>query len=116
MKKALKINVETKQIEAITIESSKDIYREIGCELFEVPVTFDNGDGLYCDEEALLRVRNIKGGFMMPGWVRPIVGNAIILGTKRNGDSCDCKSEISELKVKFFSSETCQDYAKSIGF
>jgi hypothetical protein len=51
---------------------------------------------------------------MMPGWVRPILGNAIILGTKKNGDSCDCKS--TDLKVKFFDAETCQQYAKSIGF
>ena len=115
MKKAIKINVETRQIESVTIGSSKDIYEQIGCELFEVPLVFDNEDALYCDEEALLR-NNIKGGFMMPGWVRPIIGNAIILGSKKNGNSCDCKSGISDLKVKFYDAETCQQYAKSIGF
>jgi len=114
--KALKINVETKEIESINIDSSKDIYKEIGCQLFEIPVVFDNGDGLYCDEEALLKSEDIKGGFIMPGWVMPILGNAIVLGSKKNGDSCSCKTEISDLKIHFFNSEICKKYAKSIGF
>jgi hypothetical protein len=113
---AIKINVETRRIEDVTIGSSKDIYEQIGCEMFEVPVTFKNADALYCDEEALLKSSSIKGGFMMPGWVRPILGNAIIVGTNKDGDSCDCKSNISDLEVKFYDAETCQQYAKSIGF
>jgi len=112
--KAIKINVETRKIENVTIDSSKDIYEHIGCDTFEIPLTFKNADALYCDEEGLLK--DIKGGFMMPGWIRPILGNAIILGSNEDGESIDCKSNISDIDVKFFNPETCQQYAKSIGF
>jgi len=113
--KALKINVENQTIQEIIIDSPKDIYKEIGngCTLFEVPVCWENGDDLYCDEESLLRVSDIKGGFIMPNWRIPIVGNAIILGATEDGESCDCKSTISDFEpnVKFLNAKTCQDYA-----
>lgn len=116
MKKALKINVEKQTIESVEINDYKDIYAKIGngCQLFEIPLEFENGDGLYCDEESLLRGQDIKGGFMMPDWRIPIVGNAIILGCDEEGDSISCKSTISEFegKVKFFDAKTCQEYAK----
>ena len=116
--KVIKINVETQTIENVTIEnSSKDIYAQIGngCALFCIPVQFENGDDLFADDESLLRENDIKGGFIMPDWRIPIVGNAVIFGTTWDGDNCDCKTTIENLKdkVKFLDAKTCQDYAKA---
>lgn len=103
--KAIKINVETKTLDPIEI--SKD-WREIpkqignGCDIFCVPIKFDNNDCLYADDESLLRMDDIKGGFSMEGWNYPIVGNALIIGTNDEGDSVDCVTEIEELSQKLF--------------
>ena len=92
MKKALKIDVVNQTVTEITIGESNDIYKEIGngCELFCCPISFENGDTLYADDESLLR-ENVEGCFLMDNWSYAIVGNAIILGTDEEGESIDCK-------------------------
>lgn len=100
--KAIKIDVEKRDV--YNIEMGKDyreIYKVIGnnCTMFAVPVTFENMDSLFCDDESLLR-NDIKGGFMMPGWVTPIIGNAVIIGTDDEGESVDCLSDLDEIKSK----------------
>ena len=100
MKKALKINVETKTIESIEIGDWTEIAPAIGngCQLFCVPVEFENRDAIYSDDESLLRYDDIKGGFIMENWVHPLVGNAIVIGTDEEGESDDVKTTIEELK------------------
>ena len=101
MKKALKIDVVNMTVTNVTVDTMEDIYSHIGngCNLFECPVRFDNGDILYCDEEGLLH-ENLEGCFSFPDWKRPIVGNAIILGSDDEGDSVDCKSTIDAILSK----------------
>jgi hypothetical protein len=119
MKKAIKINVENKTIESIEISDGiESISKEIGnnCEYFCCPYTFENNDTIYADDESLLRMNDIKGGFKMENWVYPIVGNAIILGTDDEGDSIDYKSDINEIiaKIIFVDKKESKEWAKKV--
>lgn len=117
MKKAIKINSETKTIEYIQLPDGLDaFYEAIGnnCTTFCCPVQFPNGDAMYADDESLLRLNDIKGGFIMGNWSVPLVGNAIILGVDDEGDSQDCVTTIDDIKdqLLFIDSMTCIEYAK----
>jgi hypothetical protein len=97
MKKAIKIDVVSRELSYVSIEKFSDIYKNIGngCELFCVPIQFENEDCIYSDDEALLK--EVEGGFMMKEWSYPLCGNAIVLGTDEDGDDFDCKTTIEEL-------------------
>jgi hypothetical protein len=119
MKKAIKINVETKTLEYITLgDNYNEIYGAIGngCGTFCVPFNFENNDSIFADDESLLRTDDIKGGFFLEDWNSPIVGNAIILGTNDEGESVDCLTTIEELKsqVYFISENTCKRWANEV--
>jgi len=119
MKKAIKINVEKQALELITIEDGlQPIYDAIGngCSCFCCPVSFMNEDTIYADDEILLDVDKIKGGFIMEGWSVPLCGNAIILGTDTEGDSVDVKSDFELLKkqIHFISEFKAKSYANLV--
>lgn len=92
--KAIKIDVEQKKVYHIEINDYKDIYPAIGngCDLFTIPITFENGDAIYTDDEGLLHPEMI-GCFQMNDWDYPLVGNAVILGTDEDGESTDSMSD-----------------------
>lgn len=117
MSNAILIDVVNKSISQVTINHYKEIYNVIGngCNTFDCPYQFDNGDTLYVDDEGLLH-ENVHGCFMFDGWRIPCVGNAIILGTNDEGESIDCKSTIEEIKnkIKFFSKEIALSYRDSV--
>lgn len=117
--KAIKINVEKRQLEYVELTNDyKDIYNHIGngCSHFEVPIKFDNEDTIFTDEEICLRENDIKGGFIMEDWRYPLLNNGIILGVNDEGDSIDCKSTIEELKEKIFfvSVDTAKKWANIV--
>ena len=119
MKKAIKINCETKTIEYITLgDDYKEIYGAIGngCDTFCIPVNFQNNDGMYADDESLLREDSIKGGFIFDDWHSPIVGNAIILGCNDEGESINCKTKIEDIQsqITFIESNVCKMWAKKV--
>lgn len=119
MKKAIKIDVEKQTLEYITIEDGLNpIYDAIGneCSTFCCPVSFDNEDSIYADDDILLHKHKIKGGFIMEGWQYPICGNAIILGTDLEGDSVDVKSDILLLvkQIHFINEFKALSYAKLV--
>lgn len=115
MKKALKIDVVNQTVTNITINDLDDIYKQIGngCELFCCPVSFENGDTLYADDESLLR-ENVEGCFLMDNWSYAIVGNAIILGTDDEGESIDCKSSPMDIYKELIwgNKEVAEEYRK----
>lgn len=107
--KAIKIDVLKQDVEYVELSKDyKDISKEIGCDYFCCPVTFENQDTIYCDDEALLNPDNIQGGFIFSGWNYPLINNAIILGTDEEGASINCKSTIEDIKSKihFVSKQT----------
>ena len=119
MKKAIKINVETKKLEYITLgDDYKEIYPAIGngCDTFCIPISFANEDSLYADDESLLRENDIKGGFIMDDWHSPIVGNAIILGSNDDGESVDCLTKIEDIEsqITFIDENVCKMWCEKV--
>ena len=106
--RAIIINPEKKEVTEIQIGSDyKEIYKAISCDTFSCPITYDNNDSLYCDDEGLFKPQ--KGGVIMEDWYYPILGKMLVLGTDENGESVDAKSDI-----KFFTDRiTWLDEAKS---
>jgi hypothetical protein len=97
--KAIKIDVEQKKVYHIEISDWREIAPAIGngCQLFACPITFENNDTLYTDDEGLLKPEMI-GCFYMPEWDYPLVGNAIILGSDEEGESIDALSTCEEIE------------------
>jgi hypothetical protein len=119
MKKAIKINVETKKLEYITLgDDYTEIYGAIGngCDTFCVPITFENEDSMFADDESLLRENDIKGGFIMDDWHSPIVGNAIILGCDDEGNSVDCLTKIEDIQdqITFVEESICKMWREKV--
>jgi len=115
--KALKIDVTTKKVYEIEIVDWTDIAPSIGngCTTFCAPYEFENMDTLYSDDEGLLHNVMI-GGFKIPSWNVPLVGNAIILGSDDEGDSQDYKSSIDKITslISWFSPEFSETYRDSV--
>ncbi len=108
--KAIKINTDLQKLEIVEIGNWKHIAPAIGngCTTFCCPVTFDNNDTIYADDDGLYN--DFKGGFMLDGWAYPIVGNAIVLGTNKRGGSIDAQSTIEDLEkvIIWVSEEDCK--------
>lgn len=101
----IKIDLDRMTIGESYIEKGNlnDIYKHIGndCRVFACPVTFPNGDAIYCDDEALLNP-NIKKGIIAKDWSYPIYGNCLIIGTNRNtGDSTSSKTTVKDVMKMF---------------
>jgi hypothetical protein len=113
-KKALLIDVVNKTVSNVTVKRYQEIYDHIGngCHLFCIPYTFENEDSLYADDEALLQ-DTIIGGFMLPDWHSPIIGNAIILGSDDEGESVDCKTKAATIleDIIFLDRNLANEYA-----
>lgn len=99
--KALLIDVTKRKVEEIDIDGSlSSIYAAMGDDVtcFSVPVQYENGDGIYADDEALLG-KDIKGAFIMENWQYPLVNNCLVIGCDYStGDSCDVITTAEELQ------------------
>ena len=97
--KAFKINATDRKIEVVEINSWKDIAPAIGgqCESFEAPVTLENEDTFYTDEEGLYH--NWTSGWKMKNFAYPILGNDIVQGTNDEGEAVEPLSTIEEIEA-----------------
>lgn len=111
--KAIKINSQLKTIEYVEISNYREIYPHLNnqCSCFCCPITFENEDTLYSDDEGLYH--EFEGGFMFKDWNYPLVGNSIILGTDEEGGSIDVKTSIKDLEknIIWVSKENCIKWA-----
>jgi len=102
--KAIKINLDEMTIHEVHLNKGNlgDIYRAIGngCRVFAVPITYENGDALYCDDEALFN-NEITHGIKGKGWTYPIFGNCLIIGTTKTGDSTSAKTTLEDVPNMF---------------
>jgi len=87
--KAILINPENQTVERIEIgKGVEEIYKAIDCRMISAPVTYPNGDTMYCDDEGLFVEQ--KGGILMPNWSYMIVGKILVLGCDEDtGESQD---------------------------
>jgi hypothetical protein len=110
--RAIKINVEKQIFEEIEIKDWTEIAPAIGnkCEIFTCPVTLENGDTMYCDDEGCFTEQ--FGGTIMKDWAYPLLGNIILLNQDEEGKSQPAVSTIEELKSKiiFLSKEQANEY------
>ena len=97
--RAIIIDPQTKTVTEIEHSGDyKEIYKLIGndCGTFTAPITLENGDTFYSDDEGLFH-ENI-GAIIYPNWYSPIVGRTLILNTDDMGESGSAKSTIEEIK------------------
>ena len=110
MKKAIKIDAINKKIYEVEIHNElDDIYNHLDCDLFTCPVSLDNQDTLYVDDEGLLiNLYDYKGSFYFKDFQQPLFGHGLIIGTNNEGDSVDVKSTVEEIEklVSFIPDET----------
>jgi len=106
--KAILIDPAKRTVSEVDIKkgSLKDIYKTLECSTFECPVSYPNGDTMYCDEEAWLTYDEEDTGFMFPDWSYAFLGKALIIGCTKGGNDADCKSKISDFKNIIWKSET----------
>ena len=113
--KSFKINSAERKIEVVEINSWEDIAPQIGngCTTFAAPVTLDNEDTIYVDDEGLFN--SFEGGFKMEGWSYPIVGNGIVQGTDEEGESIEPLTTKEELEkmIIWVSKEECLRWASN---
>jgi hypothetical protein len=77
-----------------------DIYRHIGCDLVDV-VRLQDGDGIYVDDEGLLKSPSPDSFWAMPelyGEEAAWTGKGLVLGSDAKGDSTEPKITLDELK------------------
>jgi hypothetical protein len=78
----------------------RDIYRLLGCDLVDV-VRMNDGDGIYVDDEGLLKQPDPNSFWAMPelyGEVAAWTGKGLVLGSDAQGDSTEPKITLDELK------------------
>lgn len=95
--RAILINPEDRTVTEIQIEGGLDsMYKAMDCEMVEAPISFDNADTLYCDEEGLFKHQ--KGGITMKDWCMPILGKMLIVGTDEEGCDVDAVSKVKDIQ------------------
>jgi hypothetical protein len=92
----IKINPFDCTVKAVKIraENLADYYREIECQTFDC-VGLSNGDGIYCDDEALL-LEEQPPAFQLQGKI--IHGIGLVVGTDREGNSTKPRHTLAEIQ------------------
>lgn len=103
--KAIKIDVERKEVYEVDIENSLHAFYEIignGCELIETASILPSkkkgnyGDVIYVDEECFIRVGDVKGFFSVNGG-GTFANNGILVGSVMTDEgviSSDCTYDV----------------------
>lgn len=94
--KAILINAQTRNIEAVEIGGRDDIVRLVGFDTLESDAVGKAGDRLFFDEECFLR--GSSGRFQVDT-VIPVSGVAVLVGSADAGATlCDVQTDIDDLR------------------
>jgi hypothetical protein len=94
--KALSIAAEHRTVAVTEIGGREDITKLIGFDTIESEAVGTDGDRIYFDEECFLR--GAGGRFQVDSLI-PISGNAVIVGTSRDGSVLrDAATDIDSLR------------------
>jgi hypothetical protein len=101
--RAIKIDVIKKDVYEVEIPKGLNgIYEQLDCELITLPVILENEDGLYIDDEGLLREPEDQyGAFMFSDYPsQPLFGHGLIIGCDDTGDQANALSTVENIKSK----------------
>jgi hypothetical protein len=101
--KAILINAKTKEVKEVEMgKDYQEIYKQLECELFTAGAYLDKEDVIYVDDEGLINGTDVF--FTFEGAHQPFAGNGLIMGTDDEGESTDCKINLTEVtkRVKFY--------------
>ena len=98
--KAVLINPKLRKIKEIEYSGDyQDIQKLTECSTFTAVYPFDNQDTIYLDDEGLLKESNYCFTFKYDnGYVQPLIGNALVIGANKEGESISYKTPITEIK------------------
>jgi hypothetical protein len=95
--KAILIDCEAKTVTEIDVNGKLDsMYASLGCDMVEC-VQLAKGVDLWVDEEGLCKGRT--KGFMLKTFAQPIMGNGLILGNSRSGETTEAKVTVEQVKT-----------------
>ncbi len=91
----------------ITGNDYYEICKVIGCKAISGSYTFENGDYMYIDDQGLFQTN--RNGFVIhqEGNIfgkQQIIGNALVVGSDKNGNDLDAVSTIEDIKnyIQFY--------------
>lgn len=101
MYNAIKINAEKQTFEYVKVENGlQSIYEHIGCTMIEA-ATYLGTDCIYVDEEGIWNNRGmIAFAFQVSGAHQTFIGNGLVVGTDKQGNSISPNIMIDELKSR----------------
>lgn len=111
---AIKIDVVNQDVYPVQIVPNKldDIYEQLACDIFTCPLTFDNNDTLFVDDEGLfVEPSTLLGAFYIEGFSsQPLFGHGLIVGVDDEGETDEVLSTVEEIKKKvtFLNDETAE--------
>jgi hypothetical protein len=101
---AIKIDVINQDVYPVQIVPNKldDIYEQLACDIFTCPLTFDNNDSLFVDDEGLfVEPSTLLGAFYIEGFPsQPLFGHGLIVGVDDEGETDEVLSTVEEIKKK----------------
>ena len=101
---AIKIDVVKQEVYPVQIstKSIDDIYTQLACDIFTCPMTFDNNDTLFVDDEGLfIDPSALLGAFYIDGYPsQPLFGHGLIVGIDDEGETDEVLSTVEEIKKK----------------
>ena len=97
--KAILIDPYKKEITIVEYTGElKNLYDLLECATVEAPIRYDNGDIMYCDEEAWIFPKDTYAGFDFKGWSYAILGKALVVGSGDEGEDVTCISQPEDFK------------------
>jgi hypothetical protein len=111
---AIKIDVVKQEVYPVQISTKNidDIYNQLACDIFTCPMTLDNNDTLFVDDEGLfIDPSALLGAFYIDGFPsQPLFGHGLIVGIDDEGETDEVLSTVEEIKKKvtFLNDETAE--------
>lgn len=97
MTKSIFINAETREVVSVDLQNQlRETYTMIGCDLVQTALYLEGNDALVVDEEGLFK--DGKCGFIIEDTF--VYGNGMIWGCDDEGESADCKTDLSYVLSK----------------
>lgn len=101
--KAILIDVQNENVRMVEVKDDSVLnewYRLIGCSMVEVAHYFNNHDSIMVDEEGLYSMDESSKFFSVVGGHQPFIGNGLVVGVNKKGESVDPCISVEEVRSK----------------